>query len=82
MTQRSSTEIAADLAVYRSARTALVAGERVKEVWRDGRRMIFDGITLNQIERAIATLEREYEAALSIEDGRPKRRAIGLAWRN
>ncbi len=82
MTQRTTTQIAADLAAYRAARTALVNGERVTEVWRDGRRMIMASITLPQVETAIANLEREYAQAEASEAGRPRRRPINLAYRN
>lgn len=82
MTQRSSTDIAADLVAYRAARTALVAGERVTDVWRDGRRMSLAGMSLDEIERAITGLEREYNQAVTVEGGGCRRRAITLGWRN
>jgi hypothetical protein len=82
VTQRTTTEIAADLVDYRAAKSALVKGERVTEVWRDGRRMIMASITLPQIEAAIDNLLREYEGATEVEAGRPARRPIGLRWRN
>jgi hypothetical protein len=66
----------------RAARQALMAGERVTEVWRDGRRVVYAGITLDQLGRAILTLERELEAAKADEAGRSRRRAIRLGWRN
>lgn len=82
MTQRTATEIAADLTAFRAARTALVSGERVEEVSRDGRRVVYAGITLPQVEAAIARLEAEYQQAVNVEAGKPRRRAIGLAWQN
>jgi hypothetical protein len=82
MTQRTSTEIAVDLADYRAARSALVKGERLEDVWRDGRRMRFSRLSLADINSAIADLEREYAAATSTEAGRPARRPINLAYRN
>ena len=48
--QRTTTEILADLADYRAARTALVKGERVEDVWRDGRRMRLSSVTLDEIK--------------------------------
>lgn len=80
--QRTTTEILADLAAYREARTALVTGERVEDVWRDGRRMRLATLTLGEINKAIADLEREYQTASDVEAGKPRRRAIGLAWKN
>lgn len=79
---RTAAEVAAELAEYRTARTTLVKGERVKDVYRDGRRMAFSEMTLESIEKAIASLTQEYSQAASAEAGRPRRRAIGLAYRN
>lgn len=82
MTQRTSAEISAELTQFRAARTALVTGERVEDVWRDGRRMRLATLSLSEINQAIADLVREYDMALAAEDGRPRRRPIGLAWKN
>ncbi|MFC4255394.1 hypothetical protein GRI97_08145 [Altererythrobacter xixiisoli] len=82
MTQRSTTEIGADLVDYRAARSALVKGERVEDIWEDGARMKLAGLSLADINAAIADLEREYEAASQAEAGRPRRRAISLRWSN
>lgn len=80
-TTRSTTDILADLAVYRAARTSLVSGERVRDVWRDGRRLVFSEIALAEVEQAIVNLEREYESAVAVAAGNPRRRPIRLAWR-
>lgn len=77
MTQRTSTEVAADLVIYRAARTKLVSGERIEDVSRDGRRIKFGAMTLSQVEQAILSLEREYESALAVEAGGRRRSAIG-----
>lgn len=82
MTQRTTTEIAADLAAYRAARTALVTGERVEDIWKNGRRMRFSTMTLGEINAAINDLMREHEQAVAVEAGSPRRRPIGLAWGN
>ncbi len=82
MTQRTSTEIAAELTEYRAARSALIKGERVEDVWRDGRRMRVADASLSDINSAISDLEREYEQAVAVEAGRPRRRPINLAWIN
>lgn len=79
---RSSSEIQTDLAAFRAARAALIKGERLEDVWRDGRRMRFSRLDLTDMNRAIADLERELEAALAGEAGQPRRRPIGLAWKN
>lgn len=82
MTQRTTTEIDAELTTYRTARAKLINGERVEDVWRDGRRMRLASVSLADINAAIANLEREYEAAAAAEGGRPRRRRIGIAWSN
>lgn len=81
-TQRTTTQIAADLTAARTARSKLIAGERVEDVWRDGRRMRLATVSVAEINTMIADLEREYEQAALVEGGSPRRRAIGLAWRN
>lgn len=80
MTQRSSTDIAADLAAARAAKTALVSGERVESVNRDGRGMRLASLTLGEINEAIRDLQREYEEAVRIEAGQTGRRAIGFSF--
>lgn len=82
MTQRTTTEIAAELAAVRAARTALATGQRVTDVWKDGRRMTFSAMSMSDFDSLISSLEREYDAARSLENGGRRRRSIGLAWRN
>ena len=80
--QRTSTEILAELTEFRTARAALVNGERPEEVSKDGRRMRLARMSLTDINTAITSLEREYETALAVEGGRSRRRPINLAWPN
>lgn len=80
MTQRTSADIAADIADYRAARTALVKGERVADVWRDGRRVTYATITMGEVQAAINDLTREYSEALAVEAGGPRRTAIGTGY--
>ena len=80
--QRSSTDIATELAQFRSARAALIAGERIVEVWRDGRRMNFSEAALDDINATIDDLIREYEQAVAYEAGKTRRRPISLMYRN
>jgi len=75
--QRTTTEILADLTAYRAARTAIVAGERVEEVWRNGRRVVYASITLAEVNSAIADLQLEFKQAEAVEAGKPRRAAIG-----
>lgn len=79
---RTSSEIQADIDAVYAARRSIAAGERVKEVWRDGRRLTFQEMTLTQANDLLGMLERELDAAQSTIDGRPQRRAIGLGWKN
>jgi len=75
-------EIRADIAAVRDQRLALVKGERVKEVWRDGRRLTFSEITLDGIGKVLTALNQELAEALADEDGTPRRRAIGIRYSN
>lgn len=81
-TQRTTTEILADLTAARTALSASIAGQRVVDVWEDGSRVRFSTMSVAEIREAIAMYEREYEAAAAVEAGRPRRRVIGLGWAN
>lgn len=80
MTQRTSTEIAAELAEFRAARAALLKGERVESVSRDGRAMRTSTVTLESLNNAIRELEREYAQAVNVEAGGGRRAAIGVVY--
>ncbi|KPL67419.1 hypothetical protein SZ64_04445 [Erythrobacter sp. SG61-1L] len=77
-TQRTTTEILADLADTRAARSALLKGERIEDVSRDGRRMRLATVSLEELDTAILNLEREYQEAVNAEAGKPRRSAIGF----
>jgi hypothetical protein len=78
----TAADIAADLALLRAARTKLAVGERIEDVWRSGRRLVYAAITLKQLDELIAKRERDLEVARADEAGGQRRRAIGLAWKN
>lgn len=78
----TAAEIAADLVDLRAARMALAKGERIKDVWRDGRRLIFSEISMNELNSLIQIYESDLEAATAAEAGQPRRRAIPLNWKN
>lgn len=80
MTQRSSTDIAAELSEFRAARAALIKGERVESVNRDGRGMRLSSPSLSDVNTAIRELEREYDQAIRVEAGEPVRHAIGTTY--
>ena len=50
----TAAEIAADLVELRAARMALAKGERIKDVWRDGRRLVFSETTIEQLNSRIS----------------------------
>lgn len=75
-------DIRADIEAVRAQRLALVNGERVKEVWRDGRRLTFSEITLDGIAKVLTALNQELAEALADDDGTPRRRAIGIRYSN
>lgn|GEM_PF-1814506 len=78
----TAAEISAELVILREARRKLAKGERVKDVWRAGRRIVYAEVTLDQLNKTIQMRERDLEAAEAAEGGRSRRRAIGLAWTN
>lgn len=75
-------ELTADLVVLRQARLDLARGNRVDEIWRDGRRIVNAKVTLPQLDALIAQYERDLVAAQNVEAGRPRRSAIGTVWRD
>lgn len=79
---RTASEVQSDIDALVAARTKLVAGERIDEVWRDGRRLTFGKVTLEQLRAQLAELERELAGAQAVESGRPRRRPINLVYGN
>ncbi|WP_066700062.1 hypothetical protein [Sphingobium amiense] len=75
-------EIRADIAAVRAERLSLIRGERVKEVWRDGRRLTFSEITLDGISKVLTALNQELADVLADDGGSPRRRAIGIRYSN
>lgn len=74
---QTAAEIAADLTALYMARTSLAKGERVDEVWRDGRRLTFGKVTMKDLNDLIAQREGDLAKAQASEAGAPARRAIG-----
>lgn len=75
-------DIQADIDAVREARRALAAGERVDEVWRDGRRLTKGKVTLDGLNTLLDVLKRELAEAQADASGQPRRRATALAWSN
>lgn len=78
----TSAEIETRIAEAEAALHALATGQRVVEVWRDGKRMIFSQATIGQLRTYLADLKLELASLTAVADGKPRRRAIGLAFRN
>lgn len=74
---QTAAEIAADLTALYAARSSLAKGERVDEVWRDGRRLTFGKVSLKDMNDLIAQREEDLSKAQATEAGTPSRRAIG-----
>lgn len=77
-------ELQADRAAVWAAIMAAAKGERIKEVWRDGRRIVRDNMSVAALEDLLARLDREIADAQFAEGtaAAPGRRAISLAYRN
>jgi len=73
-------ELQADLAELRTARMSLAKGERVDEVWRDGRRLIFGTVTVQTLTELIAVYEQDIAKAEATASDRPARSAIGVRY--
>lgn len=79
---RTSAQVQADITAVQAARAQIIAGNRVNDVWRDGRRLSFEKMTLRDCRELLAELDRELEAAIASEDGRPRRRPIRTVYGN
>lgn len=78
----TAAEISADIDAVRAARLALAKGERIDEVMRDGRRLIYGKVTIDALTNLLNVLEQDHEKAVAAEAGGPRRRPINLAWHN
>lgn len=78
----TAADIAAELVLLRAARRKLALGEQIKEVWRSGRRLVYAGVSLEDLDKLIARRENDLACATSSESGGRRRRAIGLGWQN
>lgn len=72
----------ADLVAVETAMRKLVAGESVKEVWRDGRRIVRNSATYSDLLRHRDLLRREIEGAQAVLNGRSRRTPTALIWNN
>ena len=74
--------VKADLKTLYATRSTMMAGEAVIDLWRDGRRARRQVPTLDAMNKQIRVLEVELAQAIALAAGKPKRRPMGLAWRN
>lgn len=70
----------ADIAKLNEALMNLATGKSIKEVWRNGRRIIYGVVTAETITAMINLKQRALDALVATENGRPRRRAIRLGW--
>lgn len=60
----------------------LATGTQIVDLWHDGRRRRYAQQDVVSLQSYVDWLNRQLEAAIATENGRPRRRAIGIAWRN
>lgn len=72
----------ADIAKLNEAMMNLALGKQIKEVWRNGRRIIYGVVTAETITAMINLKQRALDGLIATESGRPRRRAISLGWPN
>ncbi len=73
-------ELRADLAAVNAAIRKIVAGEMVKEVWRDGRRIVRENPSYDMLMRHKAELERKIEEEGNLAEAGKRRRPIRLIY--
>lgn len=70
-------ELQADLVAVNVAIRKFIAGESVKEVWRDGRRIVRNNPSYRDLLNHRDLLKRDIQALQNVEAGLPRRSAIG-----
>lgn len=78
----TAADIEADLVELRAARRKLATGQQIKEVWRSGRRLVYAGVSLEDLDNLIVRREYDLSCATSSESGGRRRHAIRLGWPN
>lgn len=73
-------DLRADLVAVNAAIRKIVAGEMVKEVWRDGRRIVRENPSYDMLMRHKAELERKIEEEGNLADTGKRRRPIRLLY--
>lgn len=73
-------DLQADLDAVNAAIRKFMAGEFVKDVWRDGRRIVRENPSYRDLLDHRDLLRREIEAASSVANGRSRRTPIIAVW--
>jgi hypothetical protein len=77
---QSLDDLKADLIRLRSARISMLTGGQVKEVWREGRRIVYNVASVADLDRAI-TLYEGLIADAAAAEGTTKKRFRALSVR-
>lgn len=78
----TASEIQTRLTEAETALHNLATGASVVEVWRDGRRVKYTASKMSELQAYVDWLRAELESATMVAAGKPRRRAIGIAWKN
>lgn len=77
---RTLEQLQADWEAVYAAKLALLKGERVEEVARDGRRMVMADSKLGDIDGALAAIQREIDMLTAVSTGARRRRALSVSF--
>jgi hypothetical protein len=83
MAEQTVDELTAELAALRTARTELLTNGGVKEVWRDGRKVVYNTASVKDLNDAIKDTEARLaaaEAAAAASCSRPRFRALKVGF--
>lgn len=69
MAEQTAEELTAELAALRTARTELLTTGGIKEVWRDGRKVVYNSASLKDLNDAIADTEARLAAVSATNAG-------------
>lgn len=76
MAEQSLAELEADLDALRTARIAMLQGQQIKEVTREGRRLVFNVASAKDLTDAITELEGRIAALNAATSGSGRFRAL------
>ena len=78
----TTAEIQTRLTEAEAALHALAMGQRVQEVWKDGKKMVFTQANAGQLRAYITSLKADLLDAQALSAGLTRRRVISLGWKN